>query len=418
MSQQRKAKLKKRTEHRQRREQKKHDLVDGALRRAGLADAFRRLPPSLQESWRGLIQPAPEVVLDASAAECEQALGIQRDFPPALRRWPVTAGHTVSYLDLLCFLIPLRLHAEAFVEFLREAGDDLQTAPCCHIVEFVSQLRTFMEQQEPDIRDEFIGLTWVTCLYNSKLDERMLWNEFRQGSTPGGKPVLQIVLHRKTPERVQLMVDERPRTAFRCYVPVGALELKAITWNARELGFPDDARDYPVFMQAHALEQVAKRAPCSKPIYPIVLSLLAPKFLPTSNNHFLVEHRHMNHKLGYFVGVRLADCVLLKTFLFLTMQGTPESELLYRKLRLTRSDIEYLRLDELAAFRDSEVRGDAALVKLLNECGCGHLLTLTAPDLPKEIPTGYANPLRQYLGGLDKFATRWPAPPTVSVPAK
>ena len=84
--------------------------------------------------------------------------------------------------------------------------------------------------------------------------------------------------------------------------------------------------------------------------------------------------------------------------------------MLYRKLRLKRRDIEYLKLDELAAFRDNEVRHDPSLVELLDKCGCGHLLTLTAPDLPKEIPTGYADTLRKFLGTLDLMSAQLPTP--------
>ena len=210
---------------------------------------------------------------------------------------------------------------------------------------------------------------------------------------------------------MRIVVEDHPRLAFRCCTLIPSGGLNEVAWTGREIGFSDDDADrkYPIYMQSNVLEQLDKRAPCLRIIFPIVNSFMAPKFHRVNGDRFLVEFRHTTYKLGYFVALRLEDRILLKTFLFLTMQGTPESDLLYHKLHLTRRDIEYLNLDELAAFRDPEVRHDPTLVKLLNDCGCGHLLTLTASDLPKEIPTGYADPLRNYRGTDDKPLIPMPA---------
>jgi hypothetical protein len=42
--------------------------------------------------------------------------------------------------------------------------------------------------------------------------------------------------------------------------------------------------------------------------------------------------------VGYFIARRLPDRVLIKTFLLLTMRGTPESQNLHRLLRLRGCD--------------------------------------------------------------------------------
>ncbi len=416
MNQKRQAKLKKRADEQHRRSQKKHDLATTALRHADLYQLFLRFPPKLREKWLNVGQPPPEIVLHASATGCQGAQTFQEMFPPCLRAYATQRDLPVNPLELYCYLLPFHLQIEALTVLLQQRKFDLRSAPWCDVVELAARLKEYMQQHRSCVENDLVVMIWSLLLYESEVDERMLWYQFSQNAVPGGRAVLQVVVHRTKPERLTLLVDERPRPAFRCYVPNLTGGITEVAWKGIDLGFPDDPQEYPVYMQSHALEQVRRRCPCSRIVYPITMSLIWPKFLPGSRGHFLVEFRHMKDKLGYFVAVRLEGRILLKTFLFLTMQGTPESDLLYHKLHLTRRDIEYLKLDELAAFRDPEVRNDPALVKLLNDCGCGHLLTLTAPDLPQEIPTGYAEPLRKYLGTNDKSLIPMPVPTINATP--
>ena len=51
----------------------------------------------------------------------------------------------------------------------------------------------------------------------------------------------------------------------------------------------------------------------------------------------------------------------MKTFLFLTMQGTPEARCLRRKLGLSRADIEYFKLDNCFTLACSDLGEDPEL---------------------------------------------------------
>jgi hypothetical protein len=103
--------------------------------------------------------------------------------------------------------------------------------------------------------------------------------------------------------------------------------------------------------------------------------------------------------MGYFSCLRLGETVLIRTFLFLTMQGTPEARLLRKRLRLSRSDIEYNELDDFKTFLLSDIKLDPVLVQLFEECGCGHLFDFRNPELREEIVRkGIAESLRRFLG--------------------
>ena len=79
----------------------------------------------------------------------------------------------------------------------------------------------------------------------------------------------------------------------------------------------------------------------------------------------------MGHRIGYLIADVLEDKVLVRTFVFLTMHGTPESEKLYRRLGARRIDIDRLHLDHLDTFLASDLKTDPQLKALLEECDCG-----------------------------------------------
>src|SRR5207253_1733261 len=107
-------------------------------------------------------------------------------------------------------------------------------------------------------------------------------------------------------------------------------------------------------------------------------SLRKPIVHPLSgqSEKVLVEYWLNAHKLGYLVAQRLDGAVLIDTFLFLTMDGTPEGDLLHRKLKLRRPDKEQLGLDRIQTFLLSDIQGDKELVEMLADCGCGHLFQM------------------------------------------
>jgi hypothetical protein len=105
----------------------------------------------------------------------------------------------------------------------------------------------------------------------------------------------------------------------------------------------------------------------------------------------------MGQRLGYFGAVKLDDRVVLKTFLFLTMQGTPESKKLRQRWKLHRPDIEYNELDNLETFLKGEIQGDPQLVHVLEACGCGPLLALRNPASLSQAVRANAEMIKKYL---------------------
>ena len=185
MSQKQKAKLKKRAEHQHRNELRKLELFNAALRRAGLSEAFHRILPEVRNGWRGMMLPVPEIVLDASAADCEQARGIQKQMPQFLRIPIAGRGQEVSAVDMVCVLIPLKTCADTLVEYLRRCGDNVETGPGRHVVDFATQMGAFMQRQQNLLLKDFTSMVWMTMVYNTRIDERVFWSKFANRQTPG-----------------------------------------------------------------------------------------------------------------------------------------------------------------------------------------------------------------------------------------
>jgi hypothetical protein len=160
--------------------------------------------------------------------------------------------------------------------------------------------------------------------------------------------------------------------------------LKTVRWNCKQLGIDGPSIDLDVLISKHAIERLHERLPlrgCETLFHRgMVRAFENPVLVPQGENKYLVELRFGADRLGYFVAEILPGFVLNRTFLFLTMQGTPESQLLREKLGLRRADVEYYKLDHFFTLAGSDICEDPLLLRILSECGCGHLLAMIDPE--------------------------------------
>ena len=200
-----------------------------------------------------------------------------------------------------------------------------------------------------------------------------------------------------------VVVDAKPRRGYWCGKPTGNARIDWITWTGKTLGLSDKEREYPVLVQYHALDRIFRRLNLADSLegathWFLYESLKKPVFrpLPTAGSCFLVEYRFCDEKLGYLVARVTDNKVLVQTFLFLTMDGTPEGTELWKQLRLHRLAKKYLGLDEFKTFVATDLRADREIVALLRGCGCGHLFD--AFTFKGVLQSGYAQAIRKYLG--------------------
>jgi hypothetical protein len=185
-------------------------------------------------------------------------------------------------------------------------------------------------------------------------------------------------------------------------------------WPSRELDLGDDDKTYPVFVQSHVFEMLQKRAGHifygdglkARLHYCLVFALCYANIQLRRDGAFLVEYYFGKYKIGYLLARKQDDLILVETFLFLTMDGTPEGDELLKQLRLKRADKEYQGLDDLRTFVSTDLAVDTELVEIFTKCGCGHLFELGKALRDEQIPEefasrflapGYAAGIRKYL---------------------
>ena len=119
------------------------------------------------------------------------------------------------------------------------------------------------------------------------------------------------------------------------------------------------------------------------------------------NGNILFPYFYSEHKIGYLTARIIDDNIVISTFLFLTMDGTPEGDLLCEKLKLVKKDKMFLNLDKLETFIHGDIKTDPILVGILSKCGCESLLNISPEELvkpPKMKAIKIAALIRKYIG--------------------
>ena len=154
-----------------------------------------------------------------------------------------------------------------------------------------------------------------------------------------------LIAFNQNPFRFQ---ERRSRRVYRC----GFTDLDGVTWiewSSSALGLKHEDRTYPVFVQRHALRTYLDRVGqvfCGDQLEgrlqdALALSLIDPEIRQRADGTFLAEYHLSKYKLGYVVARKLDDLILIETFLFLTMDGTPEGIELKKQWKLERAGKEF-----------------------------------------------------------------------------
>jgi hypothetical protein len=164
--------------------------------------------------------------------------------------------------------------------------------------------------------------------------------------------------------------------------------------------------ELPIYVQIHAIERMIERIGVT--FYPesaayrciwqsVNKAIINSHGRDETNGRFLLECYFSGCKIGYFVCQVVNNAICITTFLFLTMDGTPEGDKFQSRLRVGRLDKQYLGLDNLDAFLNSDLQSDSRLVELMHKCGCGHIFELKSRVTYYRESVKIADEMRRYL---------------------
>jgi hypothetical protein len=167
----------------------------------------------------------------------------------------------------------------------------------------------------------------------------------------------RIVLYKVDPVVMEFELDGVVRKAYR----VGRCgNGRVVKWSQYNF----QGRQYPIYVQSHAIEALEKRIDTTRIsilFFHLAHSLEKPELRYYKKKYLLTYRISNTTKVGYFVCSFVSGCLVLRTFLFITYDGTPEGDLLNDKLELDKQSKAYMGLEKYSTFEmalnDDDLKG-------------------------------------------------------------
>jgi hypothetical protein len=372
------------------------ERLENVLRVGGLLEGFRALPAWAREELIRKLLDGPEIVIEASSRDRPDMKSLKKDIERALQeeRFQVEEGRVFPLTDFVA--------ASAVLP---------QALACLASAHLSQKQRAFLEQaadRAQAVNEEWLPQfdVWISAailarlLKASRMDQGVVGCLLTVPNSTPGQPVFRVTLLRNEPRPVRAEIDGLQRPAYQCGLPLWTDGIVWIEADGELFGL-DAGRKHPVCIQSHALRKLKERFPADGTVeevvqYGMLESLTDLCVVERQGDSYWIAYHVGGRRLGYLVARVAQGKIVITTFLFLTMEGTPEFRKLREKLGLCRRDIQHEGLDRLETFLSPAILQDQDLVRLLEECGCGSLLALARDGFPYY-------PVRDRAGDLRKF---------------
>ena len=203
-----------------------------------------------------------------------------------------------------------------------------------------------------------------------------------------------VTVNSASAETITVVVDENARPAIRVGWAFAYVGAEWLSLKPSVLGFNSPFAEIPlkVYIQSHAINRLLERIDCfwsGNIQFNMYCSLAAPIITHDTNNNLLIEFRIFDTKAGYFRADIVDGIILIRTFLFITNNGTPEGQLLEKNTGLQKLDKKYLAIDKLSTFMTSDIDKNDEVQRIFKTSGCQCLLDLY--EKMKPLVTKHAN---------------------------
>ncbi len=193
--------------------------------------------------------------------------------------------------------------------------------------------------------------------------------------------VFTFIAKRLYPEKYKFRMRRSSREAYRIAWfhngdPVNKLMYHDLTPEELGISHPKPTMPIKTFIQRHAIQRMNERLDSIAPgslLLTIFNSIRKPTIINLSPKKMLIEVHWTKIKVGYFVATLERDSLLIRTFLFLTNNDTPEGELLMNLTGLELLDKQYLAIDKLSTFMSAEVSENSQIREIFDKAACSDL---------------------------------------------
>ena len=188
-------------------------------------------------------------------------------------------------------------------------------------------LKVFYEKADEDIYNMLLTLE----LYHNDIGKTLYWINHEMDPTPGLTAGIDnlMIFNTSKSEFLSVIIDDKPRPVVRLGYPFPNFGIEWITIKPSDLNIVNPFADIPldVYIQTHALD--------------------------------IIEGK-----------------IVIRTFLFITNNGTPEGLKLQNITGLQKLDKKYLAIDKLSTFMTSDIGNNEKVRKIFTSAGCECLLEL------------------------------------------
>jgi hypothetical protein len=181
-------------------------------------------------------------------------------------------------------------------------------------------------------------------------------------------------------ERKKISIDGNIRPVFRIGWTFICDQFEWLYLLPTELGITSLPEDQliPVYIQDHAIRRIYERIDCiaSHALITSIYNSLRDCITIRDRDKFIIEYRILNVKVGYLSAAMIEGVLVVRTFLFLTFNGTPEGKRLERFIGLKALDTKYLKMDKLSSFMTGKLKENEELRSVFEKADCLHLVEL------------------------------------------
>ncbi|NJM15138.1 MAG: hypothetical protein HC896_06975 [Bacteroidales bacterium] len=245
-------------------------------------------------------------------------------------------------------------------------------------------------------------LKMVLGIYITKINTRYYWFE-RTVKKINIPPQLYecFVIHSREAEKIHVQLNNKYRPAYRIgYI----LDKTKVTWariKASDLHINTAFGDLPlaVYIQSHALNRLTERLDCIEATmlhFYLFDSVTITNAIVTPEKNILIEFRLYKVKVGYLKADIFDGKVIIRTFLFITNDGTPEGKALKDMFGLVSADKHYLSIDKLSDLIASDITSNKEIMGIFKKISCEPIFTLV-PEI-KTDTRSRAKTMARYLG--------------------
>jgi len=181
-------------------------------------------------------------------------------------------------------------------------------------------------------------------------------------------------------EKKKISIDGNMRPAFRIGWTFRADDFEWLYLLPPQLGIkslPED-QHIPVYIQSHAIQRIYERLDCirSNAIISSIYGSVRDCLVTRDRGKYIFEFKILDVKVGYLSAVMIEGNIVIRTFLFLTFNGTPEGKRLEDFIGLKALDTKYLKMDKLSSFMTGKLKENEELRSIFEKADCLHLVEL------------------------------------------